>query len=59
LESPNTRGTKKGAAVVHQATVVGVARDERGSIILRAAIPTEARAILQLVLLEHRLYFVD
>ena len=34
---------------VHQATVVGVARDERGSIVLRATIPTEARAILQLV----------
>ena len=34
---------------VHQATIVGVARDERGTIVLRATIPTEARAILQLV----------
>ena len=34
---------------VHQATVVGVARDERGTIVLRATVATEARAILQLV----------
>jgi hypothetical protein len=34
---------------VHQATIVGVARDEKGAIVLRATIPTEARAILQLV----------
>jgi transposase len=34
---------------VHQATIVAVARDERGSIILQATIPTEARAIVQLV----------
>lgn len=34
---------------VHQATIAGVARDEKGAIVLRATIPTEARAILQLV----------
>ena len=34
---------------VHQATIAGVARDEKGAIVLRATIPTETRAILQLV----------
>ena len=34
---------------VHQATIAGVARDEKGAIVLRATIATEARAILQLV----------
>ncbi len=34
---------------VHQATVVAVLRDERGSILLRATVPTEAKAILRLV----------
>jgi transposase len=34
---------------VHQATVVAVLRDERGSILLRGIVPTEAKAILMLV----------
>ena len=34
---------------VHQATVVACVRDERGSIMMRATVPTEARAILSLV----------
>ena len=34
---------------VHQATCVGVVRDERGSIVMRATVPTEAKAILQVV----------
>lgn len=34
---------------VHQATCVVSIRDERGAIVLRATVPTEARAILQLV----------
>ena len=34
---------------VHQATVVAAVRDERGSITMRATIPTEANAILRLV----------
>jgi hypothetical protein len=34
---------------VHQATTVGSVRDENGSVVMRATVPTEARAILQLV----------
>ena len=34
---------------VHQATVVACVRDERGTITMRATVPTEARAILSLV----------
>jgi transposase len=34
---------------VHQATVVGTLRDQQGSIIMRATVPTEARAILALI----------
>jgi transposase len=34
---------------VHQATVVATLRDEGGSIMMRASVPTEARAILTLV----------
>ena len=34
---------------VHQATTVACVRDERGAIIMRATVPTEARAILALV----------
>jgi transposase len=34
---------------VHQATVVASVRDERGAIVMRATVPTEARAILLLV----------
>lgn len=34
---------------VHQATCVVTIRDERGAIVMRATVPTEARAILQLV----------
>ena len=34
---------------VHQATVVATLRDERGSIVMRATVPTEAKAILTLV----------
>lgn len=34
---------------VHQATCVVTIRDERGGIVMRATVPTEARAILQLV----------
>jgi transposase len=34
---------------VHQATVVAVLRDERGSIVMRATVPTEAKAILTLI----------
>lgn len=34
---------------VHQATVVGTFRDQEGSVTLRATVPTEARAIIQLV----------
>jgi transposase len=34
---------------VHQATCVASVRDERGSVVMRATVATEARAILQLV----------
>jgi transposase len=34
---------------VHQATTVGSVRDENGSVVMRATVPTEARAILQMV----------
>jgi hypothetical protein len=34
---------------VHQATVVATIREEHGSILMRATVPTEARAILNLV----------
>lgn len=34
---------------VHQASVVASVRDQAGSVVMRATIPTEARAILQLV----------
>ncbi len=34
---------------VHQATVVAAARDQRGSIVMRATVPTEANAILRLI----------
>ncbi len=34
---------------VHQATVVATLRDERGSIVMRATVPTEAKAILTLI----------
>jgi hypothetical protein len=31
---------------VHQATTVGSVRDENGSVVMRATVPTEARAIV-------------
>src|SRR5437764_4519483 len=34
---------------VHQATTVASVRDERGRVVMRATIPTEARALLDLV----------
>ncbi len=34
---------------VHQATVVGVLRNERGSIVMEATVPTEAKAILTMI----------
>jgi hypothetical protein len=34
---------------VHQATVVSVLRNERGSIVMQATVPTEAKAILTLI----------
>ena len=34
---------------VHQATTVASVRDQSGSVVMRATVPTEARAILQLV----------
>ena len=34
---------------VHQATVVASLRDERGKVVMRATVPTEAKAILMLV----------
>ncbi|HZW05274.1 MAG TPA: transposase [Candidatus Nitrosotalea sp.] len=34
---------------VHQASVVASVRDAKGSVVMRATVPTEARAILQLV----------
>lgn len=34
---------------MHQATCVGSVRDEKGTVVMRATVPTEARAILQLV----------
>ncbi len=34
---------------VHQATVVAAVRDQRGSIVMRATVPTEANAILRLI----------
>jgi transposase len=61
LESPKTKrkeGTaamKKNKAIhylgldVHQATIVACVRDERGTIVMKATVPTEAPAILRLV----------
>ena len=34
---------------VHQATLVATVRNERGDIVMRATVPTEARAIVTLV----------
>ncbi len=34
---------------VHQASIVGSIRDPEGTVVMRASIPTEARAVLQLV----------
>jgi hypothetical protein len=34
---------------VHQATVVACVRDERGTIVMKATVPTDARAIVALV----------
>ncbi len=34
---------------VHQATVVATLRDEHGRIVMRATVPTEAKAVLSLV----------
>ena len=34
---------------VHQATTVASVRDERGRVVMRATVPTEARALLDLV----------
>jgi hypothetical protein len=34
---------------VHQATVVGTLRDQQGSIMMRATVPTGARSILALI----------
>ena len=34
---------------VHQATSVASVRDERGRVVMRATVPTEARALLALV----------
>ena len=34
---------------VHQATTVASVREEKGTVVMRATVPTEARALLQLV----------
>ena len=34
---------------VHQATTVASVRDDRGHVVMRATVPTEARALIHLV----------
>src|SRR5690242_1955231 len=60
LESPKTKSRKGAAAMknqaiqylaldVHQATTVASVRDNRGHVVMRATVPTEARALVNLV----------